>query len=56
MGVGGDHRRGGSPVRHQLRAADSYSSQMSWRVHSVIVGVPVVPVEVPSRTHSRVGR
>jgi len=39
-------------MRHQLRAADSYSIQMSLRVQSVIVGVPVVPVDVPSRTHS----
>ena len=40
-------------MRHHTRAADSYSIQMSLRVHSISVGVPVVPVDVPMRTHSR---
>ncbi len=37
-------------MRHQLRAPDSYSIQTSLRVHTVMVGCPVVPVEVPRRT------
>ena len=44
---------GRCPMRHQLRAADSYSNHRSWRVQMLRVGVPVVPVDVATRTHWR---